>query len=1200
MAKGTDSEEFVLSTESESRSGLKRDLNLALRVVHTDGSVGDLRRNWGNSPSSNGILGYSRKRFKKSGVKNLEKFLNDSKKEEVEGQSNTEKSPIEKAVENVLLDKPGEINCLNVPTPSNLLNVSDDSLMVSLSVEESKSNVVKPVSKEVPMRRFTRSVLKSKELQIVTTKETSVDNNIGPRVLVCCLRSPFAPEQTSGLHNAPATKRLKQRKDKVRIATDQREENKGALGQCSPSSIQHREIVLLANNNQDLPNAPTIKAPQDSGSSKEVATSFDTPTVAETNASSAKIPPRRFTRSALKFTAQPVIDDSNTGEVSNALVEKPLEFFTPSASNPNTQKMVINENNRSQSSLPDKSLTNVTCTDLKSDVEHIMIDNNRVAQNDASVPLRQFTLSALECNAASQVMDENCQVHNTLLETPPRRFTRSALESKAAPQVKDEIIQMHDTLLEQPPRRFTRSALSCNKIPHVIDGNSKVQNTLLEIPLRRFTRSTLKDETMGTLPTATSFGSHAVSEEAHKIETKGNIHNITTDVSSPVRTPAHKNLEMKMSKKIVLTNIPTKASELLETGMLEGLSVTYIFRAQQNGVLQGTIKDSGILCSCSLCNGCKVISINQFERHAGSGNRNPAYYLYLDNGNSLRDVLDACKDAPVDMLEATIQRAIKSSSVKNAFCLSCARPLPALKTRRTVVLCTSCLELKKCQASPSHTEHNIESSKALATPKNSDDASKCVSPQNKSTQGKITRKDWRLHKLVFEEDGLPDGTELAYYVRGQKLLEGYKKGFGIFCFCCNSEISPSHFEAHAGCANRRKPYMHIYTSNGVSLHELSISLSKGRKYSAKDNDDLCSICADFGDLLLCDGCPRAFHRDCVGRLSVPRGKWYCPYCHNLYNDQSCAHNANAKAAGRVSGVDPIEQISKRCIRIVKTETEVGGCTLCRVPGFSRVGFGPRTIILCDQCEKEFHVGCLRDHNMGDLKELPKGKWFCCKDCSRINSALQKCVLRGPEDLPDSVTKLIKMKRGETNRNFDISWRLISGKLASSENRSLLSKAVALFHDRFDPIVDAVTGRDLIPCMVYGRNIRDQEFGGMFCAVLTVNSFVVSAGLLRIFGQEVAELPLVATSSDYQGQGCFQTLFSCIERLLGFLNVRNLVLPAAEEAEAIWTDKFGFQKLDHDEMTKYTKEYQMTIFKETPILHKSVPKCRILRRPTDSS
>lgn len=42
------------------------------------------------------------------------------------------------------------------------------------------------------------------------------------------------------------------------------------------------------------------------------------------------------------------------------------------------------------------------------------------------------------------------------------------------------------------------------------------------------------------------------------------------------------------------------------------------------------------------------------------------------------------------------------------------------------------------------------------------------------------------------------------------------------------------------------------------------------------------------------------------------------------------HNANAIAAGRVLGVDPIEQITNRCIRIVETpDTELGGCVLCR-------------------------------------------------------------------------------------------------------------------------------------------------------------------------------------------------------------------------------------------------------------------------------
>jgi hypothetical protein len=36
---------------------------------------------------------------------------------------------------------------------------------------------------------------------------------------------------------------------------------------------------------------------------------------------------------------------------------------------------------------------------------------------------------------------------------------------------------------------------------------------------------------------------------------------------------------------------------------------------------------------------------------------------------------------------------------------------------------------------------------------------------------------------------LPDGTKVAYYSRGQKLLVGSKKGFGTFCSCWNSEVN---------------------------------------------------------------------------------------------------------------------------------------------------------------------------------------------------------------------------------------------------------------------------------------------------------------------------------------------------------------------------------------------------------------------------
>ncbi|KDO47192.1 hypothetical protein CISIN_1g0029502mg, partial [Citrus sinensis] len=70
-------------------------------------------------------------------------------------------------------------------------------------------------------------------------------------------------------------------------------------------------------------------------------------------------------------------------------------------------------------------------------------------------------------------------------------------------------------------------------------------------------------------------------------------------------------------------------------------------------------------------------------------------------------------------------------------------------------------------------------------------------------------------------------------------------------------------------------------------------------------------------------------------------------------------------------------------------------------------------------------------------------------------------------------------------------------------------------------------------------------------------------------------------------GCFQALFSCIERLLCSLNVENLVLPAAEKAESIWTKKFGFRKMSRERLLKYQRDFQLTIFKGTSMLEKKV-------------
>ena len=59
--------------------------------------------------------------------------------------------------------------------------------------------------------------------------------------------------------------------------------------------------------------------------------------------------------------------------------------------------------------------------------------------------------------------------------------------------------------------------------------------------------------------------------------------------------------------------------------------------------------------------------------------------------------------------------------------------------------------------------------------------------------------------------------------------------------------------------------------------------------------------------------------------------------------------------------------------------------LCDEKNFQRHGFTDLTVILCDQCEREFHVGCLRQHMGINLEELPEGELFFSADQPQADS-----------------------------------------------------------------------------------------------------------------------------------------------------------------------------------------------------------------------
>ena len=57
------------------------------------------------------------------------------------------------------------------------------------------------------------------------------------------------------------------------------------------------------------------------------------------------------------------------------------------------------------------------------------------------------------------------------------------------------------------------------------------------------------------------------------------------------------------------------------------------------------------------------------------------------------------------------------------------------------------------------------------------------------------------------------------------------------------------------------------------------------------------------------------------------------------------------------------------------------------------------MLICDQCEREFHIGCLAKHMQEVVTEIPQGSWYCSSECKHVSHVLQDCVRRGEIPVP---------------------------------------------------------------------------------------------------------------------------------------------------------------------------------------------------------
>ncbi|MBA0636364.1 hypothetical protein Godav_005222 [Gossypium davidsonii] len=197
-----------------------------------------------------------------------------------------------------------------------------------------------------------------------------------------------------------------------------------------------------------------------------------------------------------------------------------------------------------------------------------------------------------------------------------------------------------------------------------------------------------------------------------------------------------------MSKKISLNKCPMTVKELFDTGLLDGVPVVYMGTiSSKTAGLRGIITDGGILCSCSLCKGRRVVPPSQFEIHACKQYKRAAQYICFENGKSLLEVLRACRRGPLHTLEATIQNIIRAVPEQKCFtCRRCKGSFPVIHVGQVGPLCNSCVELKKSQCiTMSSPSVGTRSQEPVSMLQSFVSAPLSISPQNRSQRKKASK-----------------------------------------------------------------------------------------------------------------------------------------------------------------------------------------------------------------------------------------------------------------------------------------------------------------------------------------------------------------------------------------------------------------------------------------------------------------------------
>ncbi|XP_075075650.1 uncharacterized protein LOC107797638 isoform X1 [Nicotiana tabacum] len=439
--------------------------------------------------------------------------------------------------------------------------------------------------------------------------------------------------------------------------------------------------------------------------------------------------------------------------------------------------------------------------------------------------------------------------------------------------------------------------------------------------------------------------------------------------------------------------------------------------------------------------------------------------------------------------------------------------------------------------------------------------SACVMRSSKRTRQAAPSSSHKTSRTVLswliDNNVVLPHTKVLYCAKkyGNPMAHGQITREGIKCNCCEKIYGLRNFETHAGSSCHR-PSANIFLEDGRSLLECQLQMKrkqsvkntrkepraekKGSRFST--NDYICSVCHYGGELILCDECPSSFHPDCLGMKEVPDGDWFCPSC---------------------------------C------------CKVCGHSGFdtNRNHFTENNVLICCQCEHKYHARCVRSKGPGKLDNYPEGNWFCNKSCELIflgmHHLLGKPVIVGDDNLTWTLLKYIEP---------DDSGSDIVDYESSVENYSRLSVALDVMHECFEPVKEPHTRRDIVEDVIFSRRseLNRLNFQGFYTVLLGRNDELITVATVRVYGEKVAEIPLVATQFQHRRLGMCRILMNELEKKLMELGVERLVLPAVPAVLDTWTASFGFSVMKESERVNFL-DYTFLDFQGTIMCQKILQK-----------